>query len=83
MIPHDGLVTESSSAPISSSIPVFVSCSSWDAACAAIMLGASMRMFEEHTLFPSVSGSVDTSMSEGAKGAPTLVATLVAALPVS
>ena len=59
-----------------------VSCSSFDAVCAAIMSGAPMRMLEEHTPFTSMSGLVETSTSEAVKGAPTLEAMLVAAVLV-
>ena len=41
-----------------------------------------MRMLEEHTPFPSVSGFEETSTSEVAKGAPSSVAMLVAAVLV-
>ena len=41
-----------------------------------------MRMLEEHTPFPSVSGFVETSTSEAVKGAPSSVAMLVAAVAV-
>ena len=83
MIPHDALAAEPSFAPSSSSVSSSVICSSFDAVCAAIMLGAAMRMLEEHTPFASVSGFVETSTFEAVKVAPTLVAMLVAAVAVS
>ena len=82
MTSHDELAAEPSFAPIKSSVSSPVSCSSSDAVCAAIMSGAAMRMLEEHTPFPSVSGFEETSTSEAVKGAPTLVAMLVAAVSV-
>ena len=85
MIPHDvdALVTEPGFAPTSSAVSSSDNCSSSDAVCAAIMLGAAMRMLEEHTPFASVSGFVETSTFEAVKVAPTLVAMLVAAVAVS
>ena len=83
MTSHDELAAEPSFAPTSSTVSSSVSCNSSDAACAAMMVGASMRMLEEHTPFASVSGFDETSTSEAVKGAPTLVAMLVAAVAVS
>ena len=82
MMPHDALAAEPSFAPTSCAVSSSDCCSSFDAACAAAMSGASMRMLEEHTPFPSVSGFEETSTSEAVKGAPTLVAMLVAAVSV-